>query len=283
MDRGRLFGEGTVLDGHYEIGPLLGQGGMAQVYLAFDRWLQRKVAIKAAPQALRDYLAREAQTLAGFQVPGLVAAHSFGYHEGTPYVVLEYLDGVSLGDRLTGEDGPLPSIDEALRLTAGICEAVRPLHERGIVHCDLKPGNIMCTGTRVVLIDFGLVWDPPRDGPRQGSLGSPPFMAPEAITRVVAPGQEHLIDVYAIGMILYALIAGIPAFDGGDLVALMERQLVERPCPLSTLREGLPPRLSEVAASLIERDPSNRPQSVAEVRDAIVGIPRRSRGTGERA
>jgi eukaryotic-like serine/threonine-protein kinase len=277
VEREPIFAIGTVLDDHYELRERLGSGGMADVYLAHDRWLDRNVAIKATTPALADHLAREARVLASFRHPGLVAAHGYGYRDRFPYIVLEHLPGPSLGQRLADDhacDG-IPSVDEALGLTSGICEALIPLHARGLVHCDLKPGNVMCAPDRVVLIDFGLVWEPQRDGSRPAS-GSPPFMAPEAIRGTIRPGEERLIDVYAIGMILYCLIAGTPPFDDDSVVATMERQLLERARPLSSRRDDLPPRLSELTAELIDRDPSKRPPDVVHVRDALVGIPRRT-------
>jgi len=276
VEREPVFALGTVLDDHYELRELLGSGGMADVYLAYDRWLDRDVAIKATAPALADHLAREARVLASFRHAGLVAAYGYGYRDRVPYIVLEHVPGVSLGQRLAEEaSAGIASIDEALRLTTGICEALEPLHERGLVHCDLKPGNIMCAADRVVLIDFGLVWDPERDGSRLAS-GSPPFMAPEAIQGTIRPGEERLIDVYAIGMILYCLVAGTPPFDDDSVLATMQRQLLESARPLSSRRDHLPPRLSELAAQLIERDPSKRPGDIAHVRDALIGIPHRT-------
>lgn len=265
---------GTILDGHYEIAHAIGEGGMAQVYLAFDRWLDRPVAIKLAHPAHPEQLQREARVLAGLQHPGLVVAHGYGYHGATPFLVLEYLRGVSLAKCLASTVGGL-DIDDALDLAVGICDAVQPLHDRGLVHGDLKPSNIMREATRVVVIDLGLVWDPAREPNGYRVSGSPPFMAPEVIEHTVHPGQEQLIDVYAIGMILYSLIAGEPAFADDDVQTTMQRQLLEPARPLSARREGLPPRLFLLVDSMLDRSPSRRPQSLHRVRDALVGIPRR--------
>jgi serine/threonine-protein kinase len=270
-----LLTRGDLLDGHYEIRELLGAGGMAEVYLGFDRWLAREVAIKATPPMLGGHLEREARALARFRHPGLVTAHAYGHHKGVPYLVLEYLRGKSLSQQLI-EAGPAPfSVDAALRLVVGICEALQPLHERGYVHCDLKPGNIMCTEVGVVLIDFGLVWDPRVDPSRSRLSGSPPFMSPELIAGDTRPGREHLVDIYALGMILYGLLAGATPFSDPDPEVVMSRQLVEDAPSLSTVREDLPPRLAEIVGSSIARDPAQRPSDAASLRAALLGIPRR--------
>lgn len=270
-----LLEPGTLLDGHYEIASPLGEGGMAQVYLAFDRWLDRPVAIKLAHAAHPDQLQREAHVLASLQHPGIVVAHGYGFVGATPFLVLEYLRGVSLATCLANAAGGL-DIDDALDLAVGICDAVQPLHDRGLVHGDLKPSNIMREETRVVVIDLGLVWEPAREPNGYHISGSPPFMAPEVIEHSVHPGQEQLIDVYAIGMILYSLIAGETAFADNDVQTTMQRQLLEPARPLSAHREGLPPRLSLLVDSMIDRSPSRRPQTLRRVRDALVGIPRRA-------
>jgi serine/threonine protein kinase len=273
---GLLLKLGEVLDGHYEIVDLLGSGGMAEVYLGFDRWLQRKVAIKTTPRELTGHLEREAQALASFQHPGLVAAYAYGRHRDAGYLILEYLRGDSLNARLHRQSETEPcSVDDALRLVVGVAEALAPLHERGFVHCDLKPGNVMCTPDRVVLIDLGLVWDPRAEKRDGKSSGSPPFMAPEIISGVVRPEQAHLVDVYALGMILYTLLAGAPPFVDPDPQVVMRRQVLEPAPRLATKRRDLPPRLSEIVASLIHREPGERPQDILTVRDTLLGVPRR--------
>jgi serine/threonine protein kinase len=272
---GDLLQIGELIDGHYEVTEKIGAGGMAQVYLGYDRWLERQVAIKAAPRQLAGHLSQEARVLARLRHPGIVTAHAFGHHRRTPYVVLEYLPGESLTARLIGRGAEPYSIDGALRTVVGICEALVPIHRAGLVHRDLKPGNVMCAEDRVVLIDFGLAWDT-RTALSVGHLsGSPPFMAPEVIGNCVRAGEGHLIDVYALGMILYGLVAGATPFADRDPKKVMERQLAEEAPPLSSQRADLPPRLSEVVASLIERDPTRRPADVMSVRDALLGIPRR--------
>ncbi len=273
--RAPLLAPGVLIDKHIEITALLGSGGMAEVYLGVDRWLRREVAIKATSLELAEHLEREAQVLASFRHPGLVTAHAYGHHERVPYVVLEYLHGKSLTQELSARESGGYPVDDALRLVVGVAEALMPLHERGLVHCDLKPGNIMCTPSRVVLIDLGLVWDTRSETRRTTFSGSPPFMAPEAIAGQVQPGQAHLIDVYALGMLLYVLLAGSPPFSDTEPSRLMSRQLAEEAPSLSTRRNDLPPRLSAIVSALIHRDPNERPRDVTAVRDALVGIPRR--------
>jgi serine/threonine protein kinase len=272
---GALLQIDEVIDDHYEVTEKIGAGGMAQVYLGYDRWLDRRVAIKAAPRELEGHLSREARVLARLRHPGIVTAYAYGRHRRTPYVVLEYLPGESLTARLIGRGEEPYSIDAALRTVVGICEALVPIHQAGLVHRDLKPGNVMCSEDRVVLIDFGLAWDTRVDRGDGHLSGSPPFMAPEVIGDCVRSGEGHLIDVYALGMILYGLIAGATPFADRDPQKVMARQLAEEAPPLSTQRADLPPRLSEVVGSLVERQPSRRPADVMSVRDALLGIPRR--------
>lgn len=271
-----LLPPGAVLEGHYEIERRLGEGGMAEVYLAHDRWLNRPVAIKTAQPDFAAQLAHEAQVLARFAHPGLVTAHSYGYLGQMPYLVLEYLPGISLAEKLRALGSGCVPVDEAMALVTRLCDALLPLHAAGIVHCDLKPSNIMCAPPRVVLIDLGLVWDTRRDAAPQQTCGTPPFMAPEVSEGLIQPGQEHLIDVYALGMILYSLVAGVPAFGDESPYITINRQRREPARPLAELHRALPPRLSEIVATLLERDPARRLQSVAHVRDALVGIPRRA-------
>ncbi len=270
-----LLPPGAVLEGHYEVERRLGEGGMAEVYLAHDRWLNRPVAIKTAHPDFADQLAHEAQVLARFAHPGLVAAHSYGYLGQMPYLVLEYLPGVSLAQKLRASGSGFLPVEEAMGLVTRLCDALLPLHAAGLVHCDLKPSNIMCAPPRVVLIDLGLVWDTRRDVAPPRACGTPPFMAPEMSEGLIQPGHEHLVDVYALGMILYSLVAGVPAFGDESPYITMNRQLHESARPLADLHRALPPRLSEIVAALLDRDPARRPQSVAHVRDALVGIPRR--------
>lgn len=274
--RAQPLSRGTIVGGRYQVTRLLGQGGMAQVYQAHDLDLDRDVAVKLALPGAEPSLRREARVLAGVRSPGLVTVHSWGEHAGSAFIVLEYIEGRSLASQLIERDreglGPF-SIDEALDLTVAICEALEPLHQSAFAHFDLKPSNVMCAGDRVVLIDLGIARDE-RSPSKRAISGSPHFMAPESIEGEVAPHQAHLADIYAVGVILFALVAGRPPFDDPDGARVMRLQVEAEPPLLSSLRPDLPPRLEALVGSMLAKAPEDRPQDVARLRAALLGIPR---------
>src|SRR6478735_6792376 len=208
-----VFAVGERVADQYEIRRLLGSGGMGQVYEAQDLALNRTVALKVAwPHVGPEPLRREAQVLAAFRHFGLVTAHALGKHRALDFLVMERIPGGSLAHTLARRVR-LPVAD-AVKILIGICEPLAVLHESGLAHCDLKPANIMMApGDRVVLLDFGIVRIEQLRGDERLISGSPHYMAPETIQGKVRTGEAHLVDVYALGVIAFALVTGQAPFD----------------------------------------------------------------------
>ena len=216
--------------GPYEIQSALGAGGMGEVYKAKDSRLDRIVAIKVLPShvsddpALRERFEREARTVAALNHPHICTLFDVGRHEGTDFLVLEYLEGHTLADRLT--KGALP-LDQALAIGIQIADALAKAHRAGIVHRDLKPGNIMLTKAGAKVLDFGLAKVTPAVVAASGLsiaptgmtpvtmqgtlLGTLQYMAPEQIEGQEADART---DTFAFGAVLYEMLTGRKAFDG---------------------------------------------------------------------
>src|SRR5215510_4332033 len=223
------LGPGTRL-GPYEIVTPLGAGGMGEVYKANDTRLDRTVAIKVLPShvsddlTLRERFEREARTIAALNHPHICTLYDVGHEADTDFLVLEYLEGQTLADRLT--KGALP-LDQALQLAIQIADALDKAHRAGIVHRDLKPGNIMLTKSGTKLLDFGLAKVTPAVMAASGLsiaptgispvtmqgtiLGTLQYMAPEQIEGQEADART---DIFAFGAVLYEMVTGEKAFAG---------------------------------------------------------------------
>ena len=228
--------------GRYEILAPLGAGAMGEVYRARDCHLERWVAIKiltstrhaTAPQLAR--FRREARAIARITHPQICTVHDVGEIDGVPFLVLELLDGETLAERL--ESGPLP-LDRALAVAGGIAAALDAAHRKGVVHRDLKPSNVMLTATGVKLLDFGLAklrdieYEDALEGSttsleltEQGTiLGTIPYMSPEQVEGLDADART---DIFALGVILYEMVAGRAPFEGGSRASLMAAILTHR-------------------------------------------------------
>ena len=274
LENGRFIGP-------YRIEGLLGAGGMGEVYRARDTRLDRDVAIKVLPEAWsadRDRLrrfAQEARATAALNHPRICTIYDVGHEAGTDYLVLEYLEGESLADRLSR--GPL-QLDEAMRAAIEIADALDKAHRAGIVHRDLKPGNIMVTKSGVKLLDFGLAKLRP-SGPalngRSGTaiatnrltahgtiLGSFHYMAPEQLN-----GQEvdARADVWAFGCVLYEMVTGRQAFAADSQVQLISAILRDDPPTISSLHPQMPMALDRIVAACLTKDPDERWQSARDL------------------
>ena len=260
----RVFAEGEVVADIYEIRTLLGTGGMGEVYEAHDRTLNRRVAIKVVrPGIAPDYLLREGRALAAIHHPGIVTVHSMGMHRDIAFLVMERVRGLSL-DRMVDDrrarSEKFPFV-EALDLLVSIADALSVVHKAGLVHRDVKPGNVMLApGGRVVLMDFGLVLpDADRAGHRSVA-GSLQYMAPEALTGDLAEGTANLIDVYGLGVVGFEILTGIPPFDGEEAIELYRSKTRVPLARVSDFRADVPPPLDALLAQLMAPDPSERPQ-----------------------
>jgi serine/threonine protein kinase len=266
---------GKVIGGRYELGGLLGTGGMAEVYRARDIRLDRSVAIKlflsgATPED-QIRLDREAQMLAALHTPGVVTVFDTGSHRGRPFYVMQVVDGGTLRQRMRQ---PLPPSLVA-RIGAQVADTLDFVHAWGIVHRDIKPSNILLddTGRQAYLADFGLALQAhatrvTRSGLLVGTAG---YLAPEQLRgREVAPPT----DIYALGLVLLECLTGQAEYPGGDTEAALAR--LSRPARVPA---GLPEPWTELLVSMTHSDPSRRPRAAqcAELlraaQDASVGVP----------
>src|SRR5262245_17276988 len=279
----------------YEVEALLGRGGMGVVYKAWHLRLHRPVAVKmllagacAQPQELERFL-REAETVAGLRHANIVQVHDMGDLDGRPYFTMEYVEGGSLARKLAGTPQPA---DKAAALVATLAQAVQVAHQSGIVHCDLKPANILLTadGTPKVS-DFGLA----RRLEGGGGLtltgvpvGTPSYMAPEQ-GRGNGDAIGPATDVYALGAILYELLTGRPPFRAETAAATLQQVLAEDPVPPSRLNPRVPRDLETICLKCLHKEPPRRYASARELTDDLGRFreakPIRARpvGVGERA
>lgn len=276
-----LFPPGEILQGIYEIREILGTGGMGQVFAAFDHELDREVAIKACwPSVDSQVLHSEAKALASLRHPGVVTIYSIGTHNGIDFIVMERLRGLTLYRHMVqrGEHAPF-SVEEALDILIDIADALVVIHRAGLVHRDLKPTNIMlAAGNRTMLLDLGISLRNERAEKEAHMAGSPHYMAPEAITATMARGRGHLIDIYALGIMAFEMLAGRRPFEHHDLARVLDMQLHAQPPDLSQLVPGVPIHLARLISEMIRKDPAERPQSAEVVSAWLRGIRRSQRG-----
>ena len=259
----------------FEIVSLLGAGGMGEVYKARDTRLNRTVAIKVLPSQVSDNpelkqrLEREAQAIAALNHPNICVLHDIGHQEGTDYLVMEYLEGETLGDRL--KEGSLP-LDQALRYAIEIGDALDKAHRSGVVHRDVKPGNIMLTPSGAKLLDFGLAKLKPGVAQPAAALSELPtaqtaltaegallgtlqYMAPEQLEGEEADARS---DIFAFGAALYEMVTGKKAFSGKSQASLIASILSSEPSPVSSVEPLTPPALDHVVTRCLAKAPDDR-------------------------
>jgi eukaryotic-like serine/threonine-protein kinase len=266
-----------VLSGRYQLEQLLASGGMGAVWRARDLRLERAVAVKeltgaglALPMAVQRF-DREARAVARLAHPNIVALHDVGVEDGRPYLVMELVDGRSVAAIL--EEGPLPAAS-AVAVAAQTCDGLAAAHAAGIIHRDIKPGNLLLTDTGVAKIcDFGIarLHDAAGDITLTGvasPLGSYKYVAPEQ-----ASGEpvDARTDLYALGCTLYAMLAGAPPFSGNHQ-AVVHQHLTQPPPPLPTNRDGIPSELEALVQQLLSKAPEQRPADALEVRSRLAAI-----------
>jgi len=274
---------GSVLAGRYEIIEELGRGGMGEVYRARDARLDRSVAIKVLPPQYnadpdrRARFEREARAIAGLTHPHICTLYDVGESEGSTFLAMEHLTGETLASRL--EKGPLP-LEQALRVATEIADALAAAHRQSIVHRDLKPGNVMLTKTGAKLLDFGLAkLKGHGDQPAAANLASVPtlstpltgagmivgtlqYMAPEQLEGKPADART---DLWALGAILYEMVAGKRAFEGASAASLIGAILEREPTPLATLQPLTPPGVDRLVKRCLAKDPDDRWDSAHDV------------------
>jgi serine/threonine-protein kinase len=273
--------------GPYEIVAALGAGGMGEVYRARDTRLSRHVAIKVisprllADAAARDRFEREARTMSAVSHPHICTLYDVGDQDGLQYLVLEYLEGETLTDRIARQPTPVPSA-EALRIAAEIAEALTTAHRAGIVHRDLKPSNIMLTRTGVKVLDFGLAkllaaaeraeidaavthtaTEPVAATSFAGTL---PYMAPEQLEGRPVDARS---DIFAFGAIVYEMLTGRRAFVGDSRASVMSAILSVDPEPLTSLQPLTPTGVDRIVRKCLAKDPDARWQSATDLADEL--------------
>ncbi|MGB3482769.1 MAG: Stk1 family PASTA domain-containing Ser/Thr kinase [Mycobacterium sp.] len=270
-----------LLSGRYELGEILGFGGMSEVHLARDTRLHRDVAVKVLRADLaRDpsfYLRfrREAQNAAALNHPAIVAVYDTGEAEMAsgplPYIVMEYVDGVTLRD-IVHTDGPMPT-KRAIEVIADACQALNFSHQHGIIHRDVKPANIMISKTGAVkVMDFGIaraLADSTSVTQTAAVIGTAQYLSPE---QAKGDPVDARSDVYALGCVLYEILTGEPPFVGDSPVAVAYQHVREDPVPPSTRHSDISPELDAVVLKALAKNPDNRYQSAAEMRSDLVRV-----------
>ncbi|MEW2414131.1 serine/threonine-protein kinase [Streptomyces sp. NPDC046866] len=276
-DDGRIIGE------RYRLASLLGQGGMGQVWTAYDQRLDRRVAVKllrpdkvAGPGSVADELrrrfVRECRVTAQVDHPGLVTVHDAGSDGDELFLVMGYVEGTNLADHLAAHD-PYPW-PWAVSVVAQLCGVLSAVHAVPIVHRDLKPRNVMVRPDGTVLVlDLGVASVMDTDTTRLTStgspIGSPAYMAPEqAMGGAVGP----YTDLYALGVLLYELLSGNVPFAGSTALGVLHRHLYEPPVPVRRVRPEIPHQLEATLLHMLAKDPQDRPSSAQQVYEALVPL-----------
>src|SRR5215203_4182201 len=271
----------TALGDAYTIERELGGGGMSHVFLATERRLDRQVVIKLLPPDVAggvslDRFHREIQLVARLQNPHIVPVITAGEADGVPFFTMPFVEGRSLRELLTA--GTKVSISDGVNILRDVATALAYAHERGIVHRDIKPDNVLLSGGAAVVTDFGVA--KAISTARQGtsapggsltqigfSLGTPLYMAPEQAA--ADPSTDHRADIYSFGIMAYELFAGVPPFAGRAPAALLAAQMTETPPLISVARPDAPVPLVDLIRRCLEKDPTKRPQTAMEVVHAL--------------
>ncbi|MEV6649353.1 serine/threonine-protein kinase [Streptomyces sp. NPDC051219] len=268
--------------GRYQLATIIGQGGMGQVWTAYDQRLDRRVAVKllrpdrmaGADDAdeMRRRFVRECRVTAQVDHPGLVTVHDAGSEEDDLFLVMQYCEGADLADHLAEHD-PYPW-QWAVAVAAQLCAVLSAVHAVPIVHRDLKPRNVMVKpdGT-VTVLDLGVASVLDTDTTRlthTGSpIGSPAYMAPEqAMGGAVGP----YTDLYALGVLLHELLSGNVPFAGSTALGVLHRHLYEPPLPVRQLRPEVPDQLEAIVLRLLSKDPQHRPATAQEVYESLAPL-----------
>src|SRR5438270_7152357 len=283
--------------GPYEITAPIGAGGMGEVYRARDTRLDRSVAIKVLSSALvatpesKARFEREARAISQLNHPQICTLHDIGHHEGTDFLVMEFLEGETLAERL--RKGPM-ALPQLLKAAGEIASALERAHRSGIVHRDLKPGNIMLTKSGAKLLDFGLA-KPAVMGAAAGQaplmsaavtmsspdpqlspltsagvlMGTMQYMSPEQLQGHEADARS---DIFAFGAVLYEMAAGKRAFEGKSQISVASAILEKDPEPLSAAQPMSPAALESVVRTCLEKDPEKRWNCAHDLRLELMSI-----------
>ncbi|MEV5942942.1 protein kinase [Streptomyces sp. NPDC051994] len=282
---GRYAG-GSIAGGRYQLRDLLGEGGMASVYLAYDSALDRQVAIKTLhtelgrEQSFRERFRREAQAVAKLQHTNIVSVFDTGEDElgGAlmPYIVMEYVEGEPLGSTLhrdIQQYGAMPA-DKALKVTADVLAALEVSHEMGLVHRDIKPGNVMMTKRgQVKVMDFGIaraMQSGVTSMTQTGMVvGTPQYLSPE---QALGRGVDARSDLYSVGIMLFQLLTGRIPFDADSPLAIAYAHVQEEPVAPSSVNRSITPAMDALVARALKKNPNERFPSAQAMHDEILRI-----------
>ncbi|MDQ0934135.1 protein kinase domain-containing protein [Streptomyces turgidiscabies] len=282
---GRYSGH-ALAGGRYQLRDLLGEGGMASVHLAYDSVLDRQVAIKTLhtelgrEQAFRERFRREAQAVAKLAHTNIVSVFDTGEDDVagtmTPYIVMEYVEGQPLGSVLDADVrqfGAMPA-DKALKITADVLAALEISHEMGLVHRDIKPGNVMTTKRGVVkVMDFGIaraMQSGVTSMTQTGMVvGTPQYLSPE---QALGRGVDARSDLYSVGIMLFQLVTGRLPFNADSALAIAYAHVQEEPVAPSSVNRALPPAVDALVARALKKNPNERFPSAVAMRDECLRV-----------
>jgi serine/threonine-protein kinase len=258
---------------HYRIERVLGEGGMATVYLAEDLKHRRRVAVKVMRPELAatlgvDRFLREIEIAAQLTHPNILPVHDSGQSNGILYYVMPYVEGETLRDRIH-RDGKLP-VEDALDLAREMAEGLGYAHKRGIIHRDIKPANVMLGEGHALVADFGIARgaDTSKALTATGlAVGTPQYMSPEQASG--EPMLDARADVYALGAVLYEMLSGEPPYTGATPQAVLAKSLTQEVVPLPKVRPGIHPQVAAVVAKAMARRPADRYPSAVELEEAL--------------
>ncbi|MGW5640612.1 protein kinase domain-containing protein [Streptomyces sp. NPDC003832] len=282
---GRYAGR-ALAAGRYQLRDLLGEGGMASVHLAYDAVLDRQVAIKTLhtelgrEQAFRERFRREAQAVAKLTHTNIVSVFDTGEDDvdgmTMPYIVMEYVEGRPLGsvlDEDVRQQGAMPA-DKALKVTADVLAALEISHEMGLVHRDIKPGNVMVTKRGVVkVMDFGIaraMQSGVTSMTQTGMVvGTPQYLSPE---QALGRGVDARSDLYSVGIMLFQLVTGRLPFEADSPLAIAYAHVQEEPVAPSSVNRSLPPAVDALVARALRKNPNERFPSAEAMRDECLRV-----------